>query len=107
MENFEDENFNSNFNEIDVDKPLNFWSNLNEEYQNSQASSETEKINDSFLKNGTIDESKSLSKKRKRIDTKESDNKFYSIYSKSYLKELIKSKEIEVKLKKKKRINYH
>ena len=99
MENFEDENFNSNFNEIDVDKPLNFWSNLNEEYQNSQASSETEKVNDSFLKSGSIDESKSLSKKRKRIDTKESDYKLYSEYSKSHLKELIKLKEIEVTLK--------
>ena len=99
MENFEDENFNSNFNEIDVDKPLNFWSNLNEEYQNSQASSETEKVNDSFLKSGSIDESKSLSKKRKRIDTKESDYKLYSKYSKSHLKELIKLKEIEVTLK--------
>ena len=99
MENFEDENFNSNFNEIDVDKPLNFWSNLNEEYQNSQASSETEKVNDSFLKSGSIDESKSLSKKRKRIDTKESDYKLYSKYSKSHLKELIKLKEREVTLK--------
>ena len=107
MDSYDNEIFISNFDEINVEKVSNFWSNLNEEYQKSQASSETEKINDSFLKNGTIDESKSLSKKRKRIDTKESDNKFYSIYSKSYLKELLKSKEIEVKLKKKKRINYH
>ena len=107
MENYDDYKFDKNYNEIKVEKVSNFWSYLNEEYQKSQASSETEKINDSFLKNGTIDESKSLSKKRKRIDTKESDNKFYSIYSKSYLKELLKSKEIEVKLKKKKRINYH
>ena len=84
METFDDENFNLNFNEIDVDKPLNFWSNLNEEYQKFP-SSETEKAN----------ESKSLSKKRKRIDTKESDYKLYSKYSKSRLKELIKLKEID------------
>ena len=107
MDSYDNEIFISNFDKIKVEKVSNFWSSLNEEYQKSQASSETEKINDSFLKNGTIDESKSLSKKRKRIDTKESDNKFYSIYSKSYLKELIKSKEIEVTLKKKKRKNYH
>ena len=88
METFDDENFNSNLYEIDVDKPLNFWSNLNEEYQKFQASSETEKAN----------ESKSLSKKRKRIDTKESDYKLYSKYSKSRLKELIKLKEIDVTL---------
>jgi hypothetical protein len=88
METFDDENFNSNLYEIDVDKPLNFWSNLNEEYQKFQASSETEKAN----------ESKSLSKKRKRIDTKESDYKLYSKYLKSRLKELIKLKEKDVKL---------
>ena len=85
METFDDENFNSNLYENDVDQPLNFWSNLNEEYQKFQASSETEKAN----------ESKSLSKKRKRIDTKESDYKLYSKNSKSRLKELIKLKEID------------
>ena len=88
METFDDENFNSNLYENDVDQPLNFWSNLNEEYQKFQASSETEKAN----------ESKSLSKKRKRIDTKESDYKLYSKNSKSRLKELIKLKEIDVTL---------
>ena len=88
METFDDENFNSNFNEIDVDQPLNFLSNLNEENQKFPASSETAKAN----------ESKSLSKKRKRIDTKESDYKLYSKYSKSHLKELIKLKEIDVTL---------
>ena len=98
METFDDENFNSNLYEIDVDKPLNFWSNLNEEYQKFR-SSETEKANNSFHKIGIIDESKSLSKKRKRIDTKESDYKLYSKYSKSHLKELIKLKEREVTLK--------
>ena len=82
METFDDENFNSNLYENDVDQPLNFL-NLNEENQKFQASSETEKAN----------ESKSLSKKRKRIDTKESDYKL-----KSRLKELIKLKEIDVKL---------
>ena len=99
MENYDDYKFDKNYNEIKVEKVSNFWSYLNEEYQKSQASSETEKINDSFLKNGTIDESKSLSKKRKRIDTKESDYKLYSKYSKSHLKELIKLKEREVTLK--------
>ena len=88
METFDDENFNLNFNEIDVDQPLNFLSNLNEENQKFQASSETEKAN----------ESKSLSKKRKRIDTKESDYKLYSKNSKSRLKELIKLKEKDVTL---------
>jgi negative regulator of sigma E activity len=82
METFDDENFNSNLYENDVDQPLNFL-NLNEENQKFQASSETEKAN----------ESKSLSKKRKRIDTKESDYKL-----KSRLKELIKLKEIDVTL---------
>ena len=97
METFDDENFNSNLYENDVDQPLNFWSNLNEEYQKFP-SSETEKANDSFHKIGIIDESKSLSKKRKRIDTKESDYKLYSKNSKSRLKELIKLKEIDVTL---------
>ena len=106
MESFDDEIFNPNFYEINVEKFSNIWSNLNDKYQESQASSETEKVNDLYLKSGTIHEFKSLSKKRKRIDTKESDYKLYSKYSKSQLKKLIKSKEIEVTLKKKKRINY-
>ena len=102
MEAFEEVIFNPNFNEIVDEKQSNIWSNLNDEYQKSQATSETEKVNDSFLNSGTIDESKSLSKKRKRLDTKDSDNKFYSKYSKSHLKELLKSKEIVIILKKKK-----
>jgi hypothetical protein len=102
MESFDDEIFNPNIYEINVEKFSNIWSNLNDDYQKSQASSETEKVNDSFLNSGTIDESKSLKKKRKRLDTKDSDSKFYSKYSKSHLKELLKLKEIVVILKKKK-----
>ncbi len=99
MDAFEEVFFNQNFNEIVEEKHSNIWSNLNDECQKSQASSETEKVNDSFLKSGTLDESKSLSKKRKRTDTKESDKKFYSNYSKSHLKELLNAKEIFVTLK--------
>ena len=101
MELYEEDTF-KNFNEIVDEKHSNIWSNLNDDYQKSQASSETEKVNDSFLNSGTIDESKSLKKKRKRLDTKDSDSKVYSKYSKSHLKELLKLKEIVVILKKKK-----
>ena len=102
MDSYEEEEVKLNFNDFNDEKHQDFLRNLNDECQKSQASSETENVNDSFLNSRTIDEFKSLSKKRKRIHTKESDHKFYSIYSKLHLKEKLKSIEKEVTLEKEK-----
>ena len=99
MDSFDDETFNQNYNEINDEKQLNFpLDNIDDLNDESQASSETEKVNDLFLKTQTIDEPKYTSKKRKRIDTKESDGNLYSKFSKSHLKKLLKLIEIEESL---------
>jgi len=67
MESFDDVNFEQNYNEINNEKNFNFLadkSGLNDE---SQTSSETEKVNDDFLQTKTIDEPKYTTKKKKEM----------------------------------------